>query len=154
MLLRAMLVLLLFWTGSALAEEPPERVTFDVDKLTIETRFGQVYPFVVELALSPEQQAQGLMHRTELADDRGMLFLSLRKRPWNMWMKNTLIPLDMLFLDSDGTIVHIARMAEPMSEQLISPGQYVKGVLEIRGGLASELGLQLGDRVHYVWLRN
>lgn len=108
---------------------------------------GGVHRFAVEVALTPTQREQGLMFRTELPADGGMLFVHDEERVVHMWMKNTLIPLDMLFLAADGTIVRIAAETEPLSTRIISSGDPAKGVLELRGGTARRLGLVPGDRV-------
>jgi hypothetical protein len=108
---------------------------------------AKTHAFQVEVADSPEETERGLMNRKELGRDRGMIFDFGAPRPTGMWMKNTLIPLDMLFLDTDGTILAIARNARPGSLRIVDPGMPVKGVLEINGGQAAELGLKPGDRV-------
>jgi len=124
----------------------PTRGAFPASELQIQTQSG-LQRFSVELALTPEQQALGLMYRSELPADAGMLFVHPEERPVHMWMKNTLIPLDMLFLAGDGTIVRIAEQTEPLSTRTISSGEPVKGVLELRGGTAHRLGIECGDRV-------
>lgn len=137
--------LVALWAGSAPAAGPT-RGAFPVDELEIRTSGGR-HRFSVELALTPEQQALGLMHRSELAADAGMLFVHPRERLVHMWMKNTLLPLDMLFLAGDGTIVRVAAETEPLSTRTISSGEPVKGVLELAGGTARRLGIAPGDRV-------
>lgn len=87
------------------------------------------------------------MWRRSLGRDRGMLFLYARDQVIQMWMKNTLIPLDMLFIDRKGRIVRIKERAVPRSLRAISSGQRARAVLEVRGGTASRLGLRPGDRV-------
>ncbi len=121
--------------------------TFKRDELTIETADGARHRFEVELALSREQQAQGLMYRRSLAENAGMLFVYGKEWPVSMWMKNTLIPLDMLFIRRDGRIVRIAERTVPRSLETISSGQLVAAVLEVNGGTAARLGIQPGDRV-------
>lgn len=103
--------------------------------------------FTVEIADDAEEISYGLMNRTSLDADKGMLFDFGQPRDTAMYMKNTLIPLDMLFLNRDGTIEMIARNAVPGSLRTISPGVPVKGVLELNGGQAAALGLEPGDTV-------
>lgn len=114
----------------------------------LEIRSGDTtHSFTVEIADTPEAIQQGLMHRETLAPDAGMLFDFGETRPASMWMKNTLIPLDMLFILQDGKVVAIARNAQPHSLRSLSPGVPVRGVLEIPGGRARELGIEPGDTV-------
>lgn len=108
---------------------------------------GGTYRFTVEVAQTPVHRERGLMFRTELAADAGMLFLHEGEREVSMWMKNTLIPLDMLFVAADGMIVRIAEETEPLSLRPISAGVRVKGVLEVPGGTSRRLGIVPGDRV-------
>jgi len=111
----------------------------------------QLHQFEVEVAATPESRSQGLMYRTELADDAGMLFVFERPAEVGFWMRNTFIPLDMIFIDRRGRIVRIHPMAEPHDETLISSGQPVTHVLEINGGLAAELGIEPGQRMTVDW---
>ncbi len=106
---------------------------------------GQI--FNVELALSPEERARGLMFRTEMADQNGMLFDFGQPRDVSMWMKNTFISLDMLFIDQKGKIVGIAKRAVPKSEAIISSPRPVRFVLELNGGLAEKYDFKVGDTV-------
>ncbi|EQA99493.1 hypothetical protein L288_19540 [Sphingobium quisquiliarum P25] len=103
--------------------------------------------FAVEAALTPQQQEQGLMFRKSLEPDGGMLFPMNPPRTASFWMKNTLIPLDMLFIRTDGTIAFIAANTTPYSREPVSAGVPVAAVLELRGGRAAELGIAPGDRV-------
>ncbi|MFZ2995341.1 DUF192 domain-containing protein [Sphingobium sp.] len=103
--------------------------------------------FDVEVAQTPDQQAQGLMFRKSLADDGGMLFPMDPPRTASFWMKNTLIPLDMIFIRTDGTIAFIGANTVPYSREPVSAGIPVAAVLELRGGRAGELGIGEGDRV-------
>lgn len=109
----------------------------------------------LEVAQTPQQQAIGLMARESLADDRGMLFPFEPARPVSFWMKNVLIPLDMVFV-SNGEIVAITNNVPPCQADpcpTYGPGrQAIDYVIELRGGLASELNLQAGDRVDIQWL--
>ena len=119
-----------------------------LEPLTIETGAG-VHTIEVEVADTPEERRIGLMHRTELAPDRGMLFDFGAVRQVTMWMKNTLIPLDMFFADSTGRIVTIAERTTPLSEKRMHSGQPVLYVLEMAGGSAARLGIASGDRLRH-----
>ncbi len=103
----------------------------------------------VEIADTPARQALGLMYRTELPERGGMLFLNAAPREQTMWMRNTYIPLDMVFIRADGTVHRIAAMTEPHSEEVISSNGPVSAVLEIAGGAAQRLGLKAGDKVRH-----
>ena len=122
---------------------------FSHDRLTVVTVDGRSYAFDVELALSADQQTQGLMFRRVLAADAGMLFDFHRVRPVSMWMKNTLLPLDMIFIADDGTVAGIAERTIPQSLDIISSPGPVRAVLEVNGGTASRLGIKAGDRVRH-----
>ena len=147
LLCAGLLVGLLAVLGQAEAQDRME--TFERGSLAIETAAGARHDFQVELAVTPAQQAQGLMHRRSLAADAGMLFLYLRVRPVSMWMKNTFIPLDMLFLAPDGRIVRIVERTVPESLEVISSEVPVAGVLELNGGTAARLRIAIGDRVRH-----
>ncbi len=110
---------------------------------------GSAYKFEVEIVTTPETRAQGLMFREKLAANAGMLFIYPGEQPVSFWMKNTLIPLDMLFIRADGSIAHIAHNAVPHDETPIDSGAAVKAVLEVNGGTAAALGIKDGDRVEY-----
>lgn len=110
---------------------------------------GSAYRFEVEVVTTPETRAQGLMYRKALAANAGMLFIYPGEQPVSFWMKNTLIPLDMLFLKADGSIARIAHNAVPLDETPIDSGAAVKAVLEVKGGTATALGIKEGDRVDY-----
>ncbi len=120
--------------------------TMRVEALSIETPKGPA-KFSVEVATTREQQERGLMFRKSLAPDAGMLFDFGQDREVSFWMKNTLIPLDMLFIRSDGVVVRIAHNAKPLSEGAIRSGRPVRAVLEIAGGRAAELGVRPGNKV-------
>jgi uncharacterized protein len=119
-----------------------------VSPLTVKTDDAS-HKFTVEIADTPEAITQGLMFREKLAPDAGMLFNFGEVRQASMWMKNTLIPLDMLFIDADGQVVTIARNAAPGSLRSLGPGVPIRAVLEIPGGRAKELGIQPGDIVQH-----
>jgi uncharacterized protein len=108
---------------------------------------GTEHRFSVEVATTPDQWTQGLMFRRSLPADAGMLFDFGEDRPVSMWMKNTLIPLDMLFIAVDGRVVGIAERAIPLSLAVISAPEPVRGVLELNGGTAARLGIHVGDRL-------
>ena len=118
----------------------------ELQPLEIVTKSG-VRNFRVELAATPEQLDRGLMYRRELPEGRGMLFDFKEDRPVGMWMKNTYISLDMLFIRSDGTIVKIAEKTKPHSLKNIMSGPPVRGVLEVIGGTARKFGIRPGDKV-------
>lgn len=103
--------------------------------------------FDVEIALTAQDQAKGLMFRTALAPDAGMVFPMSPPRTASFWMKDTLIPLDMLFIGTDGRIVFIRENATPYSREPVSAGVPVAAVLELQGGRAKALGLGEGDQV-------
>jgi uncharacterized membrane protein (UPF0127 family) len=121
------------------------------DTLEIVTRDG-VHVFQVELAVTDQQRSQGLMYRRELPDGRGMLFDFKADTPVTMWMKNTYISLDMIFIRSDGRIHHIAQNTTPESERVISSNGAVRFVLEVIAGTARKYGIAPGDRVAHPWI--
>ena len=119
----------------------------DLSAITIRTADGRILPFKVELALTPEQSRLGLMNRASLPADQGMLFDFHAEQPVYMWMKNTLIPLDMIFIAGDGHVAGIAERTVPLSEAIIASPGAVRGVLEVNGGVADRLHITVGDRV-------
>ena len=112
-------------------------------------RGGRRLPFRVELAASPQAQARGLMFRTELGDNEGMLFPSVVPEPRSFWMKNTPLSLDIIFVGPDGRISNIAADTVPYSLDSVSSDGAASAVLELRAGRAKELGIVPGDRVIY-----
>jgi uncharacterized protein len=106
-----------------------------------------VHAFAVEIAASEEERARGLMFRKELAEGRGMLFDFYHDQPVAFWMHNTYIPLDMIFIRGDGSILSIAENTKPLSDDLIPSGGPVRAVLEVIGGTAHKLGIAPGDQV-------
>ncbi|MEH6644290.1 DUF192 domain-containing protein [Sulfitobacter sp.] len=115
------------------------------DRATIKGSFGTA-AFNVELAADETSRARGLMHVEHLPLSSGMLFVYQRPQLMSFWMRNTLIELDMLFLDGFGVIRHIHHRAQPLDETPISGGpDMLIGVLEINGGLARRLGIKVGD---------
>jgi uncharacterized membrane protein (UPF0127 family) len=119
---------------------------FPTSELTIISATGP-HRFKVELAETPAQMTQGLMFRTSLAPDAGMLFEYHEPTAATMWMRNTLIPLDMLFVDAQGRIVNIHERAVPQSLDVIAAAAPVRAVIELNGGTASRLGIAPGDQV-------
>jgi uncharacterized membrane protein (UPF0127 family) len=115
--------------------------------LTIHSTSG-VHRFTVEVARTPEEQQAGLMFRTSLAGDHGMIFPYDPPQDVAFWMKNTLIPLDMVFIRADGTIARITT-AKALDETPVPGGEPVAAVLELRAGRASELNIREGDRVDW-----
>jgi uncharacterized membrane protein (UPF0127 family) len=107
------------------------------------------HTFTYELASTPEEQEKGLMFRTSMPKNHGMLFVFPQEQMAYFWMKNTRISLDLLFIDRNGYIVTIAKNAKPESLDIIASDVPVKAVLEINGGLAASLGIQKGNRVTY-----
>jgi uncharacterized protein len=116
------------------------------ETLEIATKSG-VQVFSVEIATTEEEKTTGLMYRKELADGKGMLFDFSPEQQVSMWMKNTYIPLDMIFIRPDGRILRIAENTEPLSTKIIASGGLAKGVLEVIGGTAKKYGIAPGDRV-------
>lgn len=117
--------------------------------LTIRTAAGAQHRFTVEVARSPEEQQTGLMNRASLAPDRGMIFPHEPPRMASFWMKNTLIPLDVIFVRTDGTISSIAENTVPLSLDPVPSIEPVGAVLELAGGRTAELGIKAGDKVDY-----
>ncbi|HRD76696.1 MAG TPA: DUF192 domain-containing protein [Hyphomicrobiaceae bacterium] len=116
------------------------------ESLTLVTAKGERL-INIEVAETSEEKSLGLMFRTSLADDAGMLFPYAPAQEIQMWMRNTYIPLDMVFIRADGVIHRIEVRTEPLSERVISSDGLVAGVLELAGGNAERLGLRPGDRV-------
>ena len=106
-----------------------------------------------EIALTPPEQAQGMMFRTGMADSDGMLFVYAQPQVLNMWMHNTYLSLDMVFVAANGTVVRIESNAEPLSDRVISSRSPATAVLELKAGTALRLGLKPGDRVESPSLR-
>jgi uncharacterized membrane protein (UPF0127 family) len=138
----ALAALFLLLAGAALAQQ----ATFSQQELWIKSS-EKTHKFMVELALNDEQRAQGLMFRKEMAPDHGMLFDFDETRPVAMWMENTILPLDMLFIQKDGTISHIRADAVPYSRDIIDSHGPVSFVLELNAGRTKALGIKVGDKV-------
>lgn len=110
---------------------------------------GAAHNFVVERATTPKARATGLMYRTSMPENAGMIFLFEVARPATMWMKNTYISLDMLFLDGDGVIVEIHENAVPQSTEIIRTQADVKAIVELNAGTVKRLGLTPGDSIRH-----
>jgi uncharacterized membrane protein (UPF0127 family) len=118
-------------------------------RVVVETASGGRHAVTVELARTDAERARGLMHRSELAEDAGMLFLFGESGDHSFWMKETLIPLDMIFIDDEGRIVGIVERAEPRTLSPRSVGAPSRYVLEVNGGWARSRGVARGDRVRF-----
>jgi uncharacterized protein len=125
---------------------PTAAVAVEIGTLEIVSKTG-VHVFAVELAVTDEERARGLMFRRELPEGKGMLFDFKRDQDVSMWMENTYVSLDMIFIRADGRIARIAENTEPMSRRIISSGGPVRSVLEVVAGTARKLGLAPGDKV-------
>ena len=132
--------------GLLLAGSPGRLRATEQQTLEIVTK-GGVHVFAVEIAVTNEERARGLMYRKELAEGRGMLFDFAPDQEVSMWMKNTYISLDMIFIQGDGRILRIAENTKPLSEAIISSNGQVRGVLEVIAGTAKKFGIAPGDRV-------
>jgi len=126
----------------------PARAAPAVEKLEFVTAAG-IKAVEVEVARTVKEREYGLMNRKEMAKNHGMLFLFGAEEPVAMWMKNTYIPLDMIFVSHEGRISGIARDAVPLSETIIPSGAPAYAVIELNGGAAREMGLAVGDRVRH-----
>ena len=114
--------------------------------LEIDTASG-AHRFTVEIANDPRSREIGLMNRHEMAADHGMLFEFPSREPVTFWMKDTYLPLDMVFIDRDGSVRRVVENAKPLSEDFIPSQSPVVGVLELKGGEAAKIGLKPGDKV-------
>ncbi|HEV7305257.1 DUF192 domain-containing protein [Ensifer sp.] len=139
----ALLALFLF----ALATASLAEVEFATDKMRLVTADKVVHELTVELAVEPDQREQGLMFRKSMPADHGMLFDFGETRRVMMWMKNTYLPLDMLFVDTKGTVRTIREGAVPFSEAIIDSGEPVAFVLELNAGTVKRLQIRPGDRL-------
>jgi len=155
-ILRRIVIAVALATAAAACSAEPQAAVGQSDAVSpsgleivpLEIRTGaKVHRFQVEVARTPEEQAQGLMFRESLGPNRGMVFPFDPPRPASFWMKNTLIPLDMLFVRADGTIARIAANTVPHSLDPEGVSESVAAVLEIPGGRAAELGIDESARV-------
>jgi uncharacterized protein len=146
------------WLGAALAavflaaSAGAPAVGEGLQSLTIETSTGR-HVFQVEVAADDASRERGLMDRRYMAADHGMLFEFDRDAPVAFWMKNTYIPLDMIFIASSGVVTHVAANAEPLSERIIPSGGPCVAVLELNGGTAASIGLKVGDKIRHPFFK-
>jgi uncharacterized protein len=124
-----------------------------LDKLQVITASG-AHDYAVEVANDDASRERGLMYRRYMAPDHGMLFEFDRDAPVSFWMKNTYIPLDMVFISPVGIVTNIVANAEPLSERVIPSGPPAAAVLELNGGAAAAIGLRVGDRIRHPFFRN
>jgi uncharacterized membrane protein (UPF0127 family) len=138
--------LLVALVGAALVVAPPAARSAEQQTLEIASKSG-VHLFAVEIAVTDEERSRGLMYRRSVPESYGMLFDFKRDQEVTMWMRNTYVSLDMIFIQSDGRIRRIAENTETESDKIISSGGPVRAVLEVVAGTAKKLGIVAGDRV-------
>ena len=137
--------LVLFSAGVSGIASAQER--FERESLSVEHQDGRVSTFNVELAITPSQKSQGLMFRRTMAPDNGMLFDFQENRLVTMWMRNTYLPLDMIFILANGKVAHIHENAIPHDESVISSRGNVRFTLELVAGSARHYQIKIGDQV-------
>ena len=155
--IRATLALCLALAAAACSGDPsagatgvdPQLEAHERSRLAIETIDGKRHEFDVFLATSPEQRAKGLMHVEQLAPDAGMLFFFEVSRRLSFYMKNTPLPLDMLFIDSDGRVINIAENTTPGSLDSVRSEGRARAVLELNAGTSDRLSITPGARIHH-----
>lgn len=126
-----------------------ELSTFPKGEVVVESAAGAKHAFKVWIADTEPRQRQGLMFVRDLPADQGMLFVNQPPRPASFWMKNTYIPLDMLFVDASGKVLHIFERATPLSLEPLGIEAPVRAVFEIKGGESSRRGIRVGDRLRH-----
>ncbi|MAI06496.1 MAG: hypothetical protein CBC47_05150 [Alphaproteobacteria bacterium TMED87] len=150
---------LLLFNHNVLALSPHEPIdikksqTLPFSVAILITHMGK-YEFKVEVADNQKSRNIGLMHRPQLLESKGMLFDFKRSRVVNMWMRNTFIPLDMIFISNSGKVQRIYRDAQPHSEDIISSEYLVRAVLEVSSGTADRIGLRVGDQILHSIFQN
>lgn len=140
-MIRTILAVMAIWIGLPL-------LACSEGQVFVRGSFGEVR-FNVEVADDPQERSQGLMFRETLPRSSGMLFIYDRPQRLSFWMRNTLIPLDMIFVDPTGVVRHIHHEAVPLDETPITGGDGLIAVLEINGGLARALGIDVGDELRH-----
>ncbi len=138
----------LFLTAGFAGAQQPMQMPVDAQKLEITTASGEKL-FALEIADTDERRSAGLMYRTDFAPDRAMIFVFDTVNPVMMWMANTPLPLDMLFVRQDGTIARIAENTKPFSKDIVASGEPVAFVIEVNAGTADRLGIKVGDRLRH-----
>jgi len=140
-----------FATTAALRAEEAvlDLATYPKGDLVVETAAGGRHRFRVWIADTEPRQRQGLMFVRDLPADQGMLFVNRPPRPASFWMKNTYIPLDLLFVDARGKVLHIFERATPLSLEPMGIEAPVRAVFEIKGGESARRGIRVGDRVRH-----
>ena len=144
--LTGLVLALLSGMAVAMVLAPSARAQGATEALTLVTRTGK-HVFQVEVMRKPAELSRGLMFRRTMAKDRGMLFDFGKTGPVAMWMRNTYLPLDMVFIDKNGLVANVAENTEPLSEANIVSVRPVLSVLEINAGTARRIGLKAGDTV-------
>ena len=124
-----------------------------LESLQITTASG-THAYEVEIAADTPSRERGLMNRRFMPADQGMLFEFERDAPVSFWMKNTYIPLDMIFISRTGVVMSVAADAEPLSERVIPSGAPCAAVLELNGGVAAAMGLKVGDKVRHPFFKS
>lgn len=140
---------LLMTAGAALSQSaaPEPLSAFPQSLLAIRTSSGKVVNFKIWQADTPKREEQGMMFIREMDEHTGMLFMFPQNRPVSMWMKNTYVSLDLLFMNAQGKIDYIAAKATPLSEAIIGPPTPEFAVLELKGGSCEQFGIKVGDKV-------
>ena len=128
------------------AQQQAQEVLMPLEELVIETGLG-TFTFKIEVADEEQERTIGLMFRTEMPINHGMLFDFGATGPIAMWMQNTVLPLDMIFIEPDGKVLRIEHNTTPFSREVISSGGPVSHVLEVNAGVAKQIGLKVGDRI-------
>ena len=147
-------VLALWAASSGRADEPTvDLATFPRSEVLVETAGGGRFRYRVWIADTEARQRQGLMFVRDLPADQGMLFIHSPPRPAAFWMKNTYIPLDMLFVDDRGKVVKIYERTTPLSLEALGVDTPVRAVLELRGGESARRGIRVGDRLRHAAFR-
>jgi uncharacterized protein len=146
MIKRLAFAILLLAVAACLVTSPPAARSAEQQILEIASKTG-VHVFSVELAVTDEERSRGLMFRRSVPESYGMLFDFKRDQEVTMWMRNTYVSLDMIFIQSDGRIRRIAENTETESDKIIPSGGQVRAVLEVAAGTARKLGIEPGDRV-------
>jgi hypothetical protein len=144
-----MILAFVLWAFSVLSIDTGGQPKLPVEPLAVETASGARHAFRAEMAVTAEQMRIGMMFRTEAPAGTGMLFdYGVERMDVAFWMKNTLIPLDIIYIDGRGRVVRIAK-AKPLDETPLPAGAPTRAVLEIAGGSAAKLGIKTGDRVRH-----